>query len=489
MTQFTLPTFYASNYVLPKKRNENTVLMKEFVDVEIKDVPAEDAPAVFSIKDGNRPADAYLSFGASGGVPCLVRKFDGRLYAKRWHVDEVVSGIEKAEIEEDYSRKFGNLIGGHYKDDEGSVRIGLERSSSDVVVTSRAAAEDKWGPFRKWDDELHRTVHAIKDRCDELIVVDGWVHERVGEPVIAIDFDHDKNGYTLRVVQERDVVSKYLSIYDDRARSKLPRFGLDEIDRARMVAETMFADAKFSFEDALSVEINAPWEIRFRGESELVRDIAEDVAKFGREHLSEVDGNFGLAWHDLVSAMYVRDAVTPNLIDAMQRMDSMGPAGIFKRDEDGKIEKFWQAKDEGAIWERVSFAMKMWSGRNHRGFEWVDEALRISSTYGVGNFAYEINSLVSAAKVAAALGISPDTLDELTTEAAAGRGHVIAIDDKSGPVAVVFVIAGDDGPEAVETITRHGAPSAKSVELAVAHVRSGSISTKDLAEDLSAFGI
>jgi len=404
-------------------------------------------------------------------------------------VADVVPLIEKCAKQKDWALRFNNVLGGTYKDEKGYVTIGLERNEHDIVVTSQADAEARFGPFRKWEDESVRTINAIKDRFNELFIVDGWVYELVGEPVIEIYGDHERDQLSLRVVQERDPVSNYRAIYDDRSASGYPRFGLDELERAREIAQVIASEKGAPFEEALNIELVSPWEVRFRGESEFILNISERVLKFGKEHLGELDGNFGLAWHDLASSLYVRDSVTPRLIDALQRMAAMGSA-MFKRNEKGQIGKSWLSDNEEGLADSIAFAMNLWESRNHRGFEWTDKALCKASTFSDSGFAYEITSLTQASMFAENLGVPLTKFDELTTEAAGGRGHLIGIADGNGPLAAIFVIEGDDGPEAVKWVTKHGSsPSAKIAELACLHAQTADVSNADLAADLTACGI
>lgn len=483
MTKLSIPTYVAARFVLPKKRNDDTVYMKTVVDVDIRDVDDDQAPVLFSIKDESRKIGSYLPFATSDGSPCLVRKFEGNFLAKRWRVDDVVARILHDGQEKNWEKKFGNLLGGNYADEAGTVTVGLSGSVS-KVADNHADAERKFGPFRKWADESQRTYNAINDRCSELIIVDGWVYEKVGEPVLSITLDNEPEGFRLRVIEDRNPKSRYASIYDDRSGSSLPRFGIDEIEKARAVAAGIAEKSGCGLVDGLEVEVVAPWEVRFRGESEVLLHAADDVVQFGLSNLKDLNGNFGLAWHDLVSSMYVDNVVTPPLIDALQRIASMESSGLLKRNARGEIEKSWYAERESGILETVTEALDLWASRNHRGYEWSNEAFAISSTHEKGAFAYEINSLVGSGLLAEGLGVPTETFDNLTTEAAAGRGHLIAIHNQAGPIAAAFVIDGEDGPEVVETITRHGAPSAKAVDLAVRHARSGSHTRKDLAADL-----
>jgi hypothetical protein len=488
MTKFTLPTFYAASYVLPRKRTENNVLIRTHVDVDVRDVNANDAPVCFVIKDGARNDGQYRAFGISDGSPCVVRKFDGNFYAKRWAVDQVESDLEKSpDAKRDWDH--ATIIGGTYEDSEGYVQIGMGASNYERIVESRESAEAKSGPFRKWNEFQDRTISAVHDRCSELIVVDGWVYERVGEPVISIDVEHKTGQYSLRVVEERYPASRYHSLYTDRGRSGYPRFGLDELDRARTVANQLGTQEKKTFVEDLDLQIMSPWEVRFRGEAEIVLAVAASTASYGAEHIKDADGNFGLAWHDLVTALYVDGVVSPGLIDAMQRMASMGENGIFHRNSEGQIARFWAAKEESDVWKRIDFAVNLWSSRNNDGHDWVNGALNVASTHGQDQFAYEIVSLVQASKLAEKLGVAIETIDNLTTEAAAGRGHLIAVHDINGPVAAVFVVASEHGYEAVETVTRHGARSQKSAELAVSHANSAKTSVVALENDLALAGL
>jgi len=494
MTRLTIPTLYNADFKRPKKRTVESVLMQGSVEVQLRDLDDAEAPVVHIVGDTYQPmtSDMYTEvrrhnpFPVTKNGPCPVRSVDGKLYARRWQLGDPDRTA--------HLLAAGGALDVHYRDGQGATVMGLRKPSSErETYASRAEAEAARGPFREWDDQYARTVAAIQRRCEDMLVVDGWIYDLVGEPVLSVQ--PDDNGVRVFLGQASPPVGPYRHGNDHGKTNVSIRFGIDQLPRALDTAERLARAMGTKVVNHAVIELVSPWAVRFRGERERIRQVAIDTLTWGKGRLSSLPAAAGLAWHDLASAISDVDQVNPRVIEALRRIDSLRRVAdeeIERFDGDGhagirNYELSERERQDKLTLDSLSLALDLWDTRENRGIEWVDGGLNASATFEGDYVAYEILSLPQADRLGQRMGRS---LDDLAADAASGKGHLIAVENASGIAGVAYVSRCDGDLEVLGTVTSHGSKPPQAVlDIAVRHVREAAVHVNDMDAALEDFGI
>jgi len=494
MTRLTIPTLYNADFKRPKKRTVESVTMLGSVEVLLREMEEADAPVVHVVGDTYRPVASdmlsevrrYNPFPVGKDGPCPVRSVDGKLYARRWRMGDPDKTADLLAA--------GGALDVYYRDANGGVVMGMRKPTSEPeVYATRAEAEGAKGPFREWDDQYARTASAIQRRCEDMIVVDGWIYDIVGEPVLSVQ---PADGEVRIIIgQASRPVGPYMHGNDHGKTNDGIRFGIDQLPRALETAERLARAMDGKVANYAVIEMVSPWAVRFRGEREHMRQVALNTLTWGKGRLTSLPAPAGLAWHDLASALSDIDQVNPKVIEALRRIDSLRKVAddeVERFDSNGharvlNYELSERERQDHLTLEGLSLALDLWDTRQNEGIEWVDRGLNASATFEGNYLAYEVLSLTQADRLALRMGRS---LDDIASDAAAGKGHMIAVESASGIAAVAYVSRCESGFEVMGTVTSHGSKPPQAVlDIAVRHASEASAHLNDMDAALDDFGI
>jgi hypothetical protein len=321
----------------------------------------------------------------------------------------------------------------------------------------------------------------MAERAEQFAVIEGWVCERIREPVIGVMF---WPGATQVSVVVGEVDKEHGSFRHRRMDTKSAfgsRFGIDQMAAARSFASELASEFGVEAVQYARVEQAAEWAVRFRGETETLRAAADEVVNAFAKSLGNVDEHLGLAVFDLMHATVAAPGINPAILDAVLKVDAQravletnaaasahGPYHVEERPTASHHDV--EEKPDNAM-GRLSRAVALWHRRESAGMEWVEGGLPGTGTYAGTDAAYEVTSLMEADEIGAALGVD---LSDQAAEAARGSGHLIAVETAGRVSAIAFARTTPDGPEIAKVFTRHGAkPQKRIVDIAAEHAASG----------------
>lgn len=484
-----VPSQYGAEFVRPKKRSPESAALRTVVDVEIMEVDEAAAPVVHVLGEDPAPLHAdgpsheYVPFLKIDGEPVEVRMIDGSHYVRRMTVDAFASSLG--------STDDSNPFNGFYKDETGHFTAGV-KEGHDKLPWDRDGFEASHGEMRKWDDHRHRGVAAITRRAAQFAAVEGWIYEKISEPALTLVMWD--GAVRLRITE---------TVHDDwrfsKGRSNYTagyciRFGVDEFARAISEGERLAEAYGMRFENRSDVRSHSPWHVRFRGEPELIRSRGWDFMNAASAYVASFDHLFGMAWHDLATAVSEHDRANVPAIEAMRRLvamkDRIGDMSLVRRST-GYYHSHSQmdvgGKDIDRAMRGMEDALHMWDTRDASGIVWTEDGLGSTATYDGLARAYEVTDLMEADRVAALLG---QDIAHMVATAATGKGALVAVEDQGIVRTVCYVENDGAAPSVSEVVTGHGAePSRRHLALAAAHVADALSKGTGIEADLEAFGI
>lgn len=485
-----IPSTYVSEFVRPKKRSVEKAVMQSKFEVDIREIDPADAPVAHVLgeawpDESEAYQPGYLPFGMVDGKPVEVRVVDGSYWVRRLPVEELGEAV--------YSVDLSNPFNGWYKIGDEHVSAGWRQSSPDLPTTREEVEASEDTEMRKWESKRHVTAAELARRAESLVVIDGWLYEKVAEPAVTLVMDSEQVQVRLtEAVNGGERFSKGKSEYDP---SRCLRFGVDETDRAIAMGEDIARRSGAAFVNRVVVESHSPWQVRFRGEQEYLTAIAWKTMRDMTEEISEMDIPFGKAWHDLMTALYEHDAVTMPAVDALRRMAALAEAGSLEKVKAARFNGYLNpgGDSRNAVLDfrmkEVKLALEAWDTRDPQGIEWLEQGLGDVAMYKGKARAFEVTSLMEADALSAAFGRD---LADMATAASAGRGYMVAVEDGRVIRTVCFVGEGEDGQSVMESVTSHGAePPREHLDLALGFVVRA-MSRKQAPEadlELAQFGI
>lgn len=473
-----VPTLYEAAYVLPKKRTEETVWMMGDISIGLRELTPDEAPVAHVIADRTRDKDPQLVRYNPFRTGTPVRSHEGRFYVARWPVEDFADAAASDDHHAPFNGFFvsGKNEFGHEK----HVLMGMG-SKTEKTYASQSDVEAKKGTFRKWIDRYSDTAAAMTRRAEDFIVVDGLVHELIGEPVIQVEKFGDL--VTINIGQARQPETPFGRRSSEFARGFT--FGIDQLDRAIEVAG-MIAGDEGRIANYVDIEMVSPWAIRHRGEPHMIRQVAKLTISTTADMLAQIPAQAGLAWHDLVTAYEENDGTTPGLIESLRRFHAAMALRLPDESLSNNVHLCRADKyGDNNIDARTALALSIWDGRDPSGIEWIERASEAPPTYLGDLMVREILTLEQADVAGAAIG---RPLDLLADEASAGRGRLILVDDAKGPTVAALIAI--DGPEVLETVTRHGKEPSEHIHAAIAaHAASLAVPEANIGMELADLGL
>ena len=467
MRQFQIRSQYHCSYILPRKRTKDNVTVNGIFTVTIESVDEDDAPICF-VAGNTLDTDRFSSFPVTEHGPTVVRQIGDAFYARRWTIDE---------FEALAATSLDSLGEGWVNPRAQSLYIGYHDGNA---YASAAVAKEAAGRTREWFDGYDAMSEALDKRSADFRIVNGWIYERVGEPVICLGITAD----TIQVFIEeaRPPHGPFRRTPRGPGRGPDLRFGLDQKEYALKVAERL-AEGTKPIIDATMINSVAPWAVRFRGEIEQISRVADAITNIPQHYLQVIPPQAGLAWHDLATARIENRDPTIATLKALRRLHAV----CISNEERGSWD--WAThRLKGDILTDLSFILELWDARDANGFDWVENGLDATASFRHGFIAKEVLSLTQADVLSDQMG---KDLRDLAEEASRGKGHLIIVTTETHePVAGAFVVLDENGPQITEWRTAHGAEASEAVrDIVLSHVENARPREKDLNTMLETIGL
>lgn len=482
--RFEVPTHYETKYLLPKKRNDETAVFSTVVSVDIREVPADEAPIIHVLGerkpeiDPDRSIQYRARYQMIDGKPVEVRSIDGELYVQIATVDRLMEQLKSAENDEDIV-----FSGGTY----GSQSAGLfgdKRYQKDTLAYSNFQdyeAAKKIIGVRKVHSLLDDTAQALQKYADELAIIDGFVYEKTVEPALLLTYTFEgKLQLCLSESRENHLSKTRYHLQRNEDTSGM-RFGLDEFDRAVVEGKRIADAAGMDFVNQVVVDRISPWEIEFRGDMEMVYNTATSFVHHVSKNVRALDKYLATAWYDMSMAVSKHHQPTAEMIDAMRRVEAVDLDSFVNERENLEFSTFkhdvnYVSPDNFVkSIEEIKEALRLWDSRTPGALEWFDTSLNVLPTYSDSERAWEVVDCHTLRDLA----LEYDTdLSEYMTAALEGRGNVVVVSPikggTEGSKAIVLVETNDNEPRVASYVTRHGTKlSDEHGTLALQHVSKG----------------
>lgn len=493
--EISVPTWSSAAYVLKGKRTENDVRLRLQVNVVIPEYTAADAPIIHVIGDssphvikldGGSTHNRYVPFQTVDGAPAELRLIDDKLYAKRFRADAMEEKLRALD--------FANPFNGFYRD---HIVAGTdyENLSGKTGISKEEFIDRERIVVSKWIDKSDQTFTVINQRASELAIIDGWLYEPVGEPVIVVQKSGDQVLIDIgQAKMPSDVVGRG-SV--DSAKYNM-KFGIDEKDRAlseaiRLVEAGIEAGEKTKLVDNVEVSEVSKWAVRYRGEPEYLYESARSIVESGKEFLREMSPMMGRAWYDLNMALLKHKGISSPAIDAVERLCGIGQQETLESVEEQRRFNFaranWHNSTSGKAlaWldslKKLEKALYLWQSRSSDGIEWVESGLRGTSTFEGKARAWEVTDLMAADSLAADFQAD---LTSFMSDASASRGSMIVVEEGNQPKVICLVRDIGGVSEVVDFVTKGNIkPKPHLLTLAASHAQAAQMNRQ--ADDELAF--
>lgn len=483
--RFTVPTHYQAEYLLPRKRNTDNVVLNTDVIVEIREVSSSDAPIVHIIGDFKSDVvpsdDHYSAYKRIGryemveGQAIEIRMVDGEMYKQI----ATVSTLQKQLNDRDKSREsvfssgyYGDIHAGLYGDDSYNKTVGKYSTFSEFEVDQKITG------VRSVTENSSEVGLALQKYADDLLIIDGFVYERTVEPALSLHFE--QGHVRLRLCETEDPeLSKhryYLAPNSDPSGS---RFGLDEFERAVSEGRALAKRYNLNFVCGVEVRKTSDWAIEFRADLENLYNSAKNFVHQGTKVVGALDEHLAMAWYDLSIAVSNHHQPTKQMLDALRAIEVGDINNLIHVGSSGKSifvdsRVYVGADDFVAAMTDVKEALRMWDARSENVVEWFDTSLQQMPTYSTSERAWEIVDCRTLRQISDEYDTD---LTQFMTAALEGSGNIIVVspigEDSKNSKAVALVEVHDGEPRIKSAVTKRGVPmTAEHAELALNHVRS-----------------
>lgn len=488
--RFEVPTHYETKYLLPKKRNDETAVFSTVVSIDIREVPADEAPILHVLGEMKPEVDPDSSFQYRAryqmidGQPVEIRSIDGDLYVQIATVDSLTEQLKSIKNNEN------NVFSGGIYGDRSAGLFGDKRYQNETLAYSNFQdyeAANKIAGVRKVDSLLNETAQALQTYADELAIVDGFVYEKTVEPALLLTNTFEGKLQLCLSESRENHLSKDRYFLQRNEDASGIRFGLDELDRALVEGKRIADAAGMEFVNRVVIDLISPWEIEFRGDMEMVYNTAKRFVHHVSENVRALDKYLATAWYDMSIAVSKHHQPTAEMIDAMRRVEAADLDSFVNDRENSEFSTFKHdvnyvcpANFVKSVAE-VKEALRLWDSRTLGALEWFDTSLNVLPTYSNTERAWEVVDCHTLRDLA----LEYDTdLSEYMAAALEGRGSIVVVSPikggTEGSKAIVLVETNDNEPRIATYVTRYGTKlSDHHVTIALHHVSKG----LQLAED------
>lgn len=482
--RFEVPTHYETKYLLPKKRNEETAVFSTVVSVDIREVPADEAPIVHvlgEMKPGIDPDSSFqyrARYQMIDAKPVEIRSLDDELYVQIASVDTLTEQLKSIENNEN------NVFSGGTYGDRSAGLFGDKRYYKETLAYSNFQdyeAANRITGVRKVVSLLNDTVQALQKYADDLAIIDGFVYEKTVEPALLLTYTLDGKLHLCLSESRNNNLSKSRDYLQRNEDASGMRFGLDEFDRAVAEGKRIAKASGIEFVNRVVVDRISPWEVEFRGDLEMVYNTAKSFVHHVSKNVRALDKYLATAWYDMSMAVAKHHQPTDEMIDAMRRVEAANLDSYVNDRGNSEFSTFRHdvnyacpANFIKSVAE-VKEALRLWDSRTPGALEWLDTSLNVLPTYSKSERAWEVVDCHTLRDLA----LEYDTdLSEYMATALEGRGSIVVISPikggTEGSKAIVLVETNDNEPRVATYVTRYGTKlSDDHVTIALHHVSKG----------------
>jgi len=397
--RFEVPTHYETKYLLPKKRNDETAVFSTVVAVDIREVPADEAPIVHVLGEMKPEIDPNSSFQYRAryqmidGKSVEVRSIEGELYVQIATVDMLMEQLKSAKNDEN------NVFSGGTYGGRSAGLFGDKRYQKETLAYSNFRdyeTANKINGVRKVNSLLDDTTQALQKYADELAIIDGFVYEKTVEPALLLTYTFEGKLQLCLSESRKNQLSKtryYLQRNEDASGM---RFGLDELDRALVEGKRIADAAGIEFVNRVVIDRISPWEIEFRGDMEMLYNTAKSFVHHVSKNVRALDKYLATAWYDMSMAVAKHHQPTAEMIDAMRRVEAANLDSLVNDRGNSELSTFKHdvnyacpANFVKSVAE-VKEALRLWDSRTPGALEWFDTSLNVLPTYSDSERAWEV---------------------------------------------------------------------------------------------------
>lgn len=432
--KISIPTNYNANYILPRKRLENSTSLFTTANVDIQEIDGDDAPIIHIL--GSNPT-TEPNVHKRGVVPRYqkidgklvdIRKYDGDLYVRIASVETMLDQLRGTDINPRHvfsNTTYGRVLAGMYSHDEGPTY----KSFESFLIANNI---DK---VRRVEVNLDEVLEAPQDYADDLLIIDGHVYEKTVEPALSLVPSPGIIELRLSEAYENDINKSrnHLQSNDDIYSI---RFGLDEYERAVEEGEKIAEEDGVRFVNNVSIEHVSNWEIDFRGELETLYKKASRFVSMTTNMVHAFDKFTARAWYHLSEAIELHDQTTPLMIDAMRRV-AASDENSFSANFQSNMSSIRTFR---AVVEGVKQGIRLWDSRSHGLMEWFDTSLATMPDYVDGKRIWEVVDARTMRIMQKKLGLDDQTLARMMRGALEGHSSVVAVGPDTGLVDDVMSI-------------------------------------------------
>ncbi|MTH95836.1 hypothetical protein [Roseibium sp. RKSG952] len=437
--KFTLPITFEDGYVPKGARNSRPCLSHGSVEIEIVEVDRVEAPIIHIV--GNIKPDIPMTsrtmndftgtFRAEGNFTSEVVLYEGEYYSSLFDVEEM----------EDRIREENRLNPFYGEGSYAGLALGPKGTKIGVYKNiERRDIEAGKTEIRKWIENYDTAASLVTGRARDLIIVDGKVHTKVGEPVLSIAYAGIGSQKCVLVVGEA-IKSSARNFGGDLGNDDFNtlRFGLDEIDLARS-----FLSRENGIDCTVIKHVSADM-VTFRNDDRRLFNAAKYALSRTRNFVPTSNREFAFVWNRLHMAL------RPGRLS----QQSISAIRDFLECCAGKIAEYQKGADvvygtSGWSLSETSFddtvtslveALKAWDDRADSDLDWMDSSMGFESRIDGGLLFREVTNARDLYRVSRSMGGDNRLADAVLS----GDGFAILIEDKAGPYALARATSTPDG--------------------------------------------
>ncbi len=479
--KITVPLNYAVFFKEPRKSAWQSDFLIADHTLDVREVPKEDTEVAFRVgelpanDDAWRYIDKIKAYRMQNDTPSVVRVFDGQFYIERFPAAELETRFSAEPVGDRYDVESRSPIEGILRGpprvhDEGRSqyrRVGYHYKTE--TRTQAQLEQEKGFELKRFTSYEAESRQIADELTKNFIIIGDMVFERVAEPVLRlIDGDRalvlviDELPHDIKRAKEANARGTYGRSYT---------FGIDEYERACLLAEQFAAEQQKPFLKLALVDAVSPWDVTFRGENKTLYDVAqaayEAICSSNDGHTSKRASTMAtmtrqgaVAMYDLAMAVEQHAETSPALINAVRHIvtlaENLEPAQwfdtnaladartynsnrtseYFHHEMAERINEEWRRLEDHLIGLRR--ALQCFDTKSVGKLDWTESMLDIKPTFRDHYRYVEVTNYHNAAVLSSEMGID---LTGAAADAALGRGNLFVIEDfeANRPAGAVYV--------------------------------------------------
>lgn len=441
---YSLPITYEDGYIPKGNRNVRNCISYGEVNISITETDRGEAPVVHVAGNTDLPDESSRrekeftgTFRSEGNFVSEIVEYQGTYYSSVFPVDEFPGRVgEETALNPFYSRFQ------YFGDSQPSLKLvpGGCRIEQYGDTPDRSDIEAGNTEVRKWVDNYERAASFVKNRAQDLLIVDGKVHVKVSEPVLAIVYAGNNNLPCL-IVAEALKNNHFGGDHGNNDHDTL-RFGLDEIDLARSFLKLD------NGVDCTDIKHVSPESVLFRNDDRRLFSAAETVIRKTKKFVGSTNRDFAKAWNRLHLALRP-GALSTQVLDEIQNfLDCCDTYGedIFRNATNKEVgENFWESTRNGPDnpmrgIQFLRLTMDFWNKRVSSNLDWTENSIGMAPFVEGDLVTREVTNARELFRTIDTLGADVG----LANSVLSGNGHAIVISDRKGPVSLARVEPGAD---------------------------------------------